>query len=71
MDPYTVLANQIVLQAVKDYRTALRQLARTPRYKDSIQVKEECESFFLSEWFCYLTRVDGPTLMHQLRKEVV
>jgi len=31
-DPYEQLANAIILQAVKDYRDALKKLKKRPRY---------------------------------------
>ena len=31
MDPYEKLANAIIIQAARDYRTALRKLRRNPR----------------------------------------
>ncbi len=71
MDPYEALANAIILQAVTDYRKALKQLARTPDYKPALKDKRECEAFFQSQWFKVLTTVDGTRLMNQLQKEVV
>ncbi len=70
MNPYEELANAIILQAVKDYRKALRQLKRNPQYSSAIIEKEECEHFFQSEWFEDLTKVDGLWLMRKLREEV-
>lgn len=69
MDPYEAMANAIVLEAVKDYREALKQLKRNRRYRDAIIMKEECETFFQSEWFQVLTKIDGAALMLQLQKE--
>lgn len=70
MDPYQELANAVIIQAVKDYRGALRQLKRNPRYKEAINMKKECETFFQSEWFQILTALDGTTLMRKLQEEV-
>ena len=50
-DPYENLANAIVLQAVKDWRSAVRKLKKRPRYDPARQMKDECERFFLSDWF--------------------
>ena len=47
MDSYERLANAIVLQAVKDYRTALKRVARHPKDRDGLATKNECERFFL------------------------
>ena len=70
MAAYENLANAIVLQAVKDYREALSQLKRNPKYKDALTVKEECERFFRSGWYRLLTKVDGEMLIKKLREEV-
>ena len=48
MDSYEKLANAIVLQAVKDYRTALKRVARHPKDRDGLATKNECERFFRS-----------------------
>ena len=42
MDSYEKLANAIVLQAVKDYRTALKRVARHPKDRDGLATKNEC-----------------------------
>lgn len=59
--PLQKLSNAIVLQAVKDYRTALQ--------KNDTHVIYECEHFFRSPWFFTLTNVDGEFLIEKLRKE--
>ncbi len=41
MDPYQNLANAIVLQAVRDYRSALRRLRKNPQNREA---KEERDS---------------------------
>ncbi len=69
MDIYEELANVVILQAVMDYRQALRQLKQNPEYKKAVTMKQDCERFFQSEWFEYLTKVDGPRLMRELREE--
>ena len=68
-DSYENLANAIVLQAVKDWRSAVRKLKKRPRYDPAKQMKEECETFFLSEWFEQLTEVDGRYLLRKLKQE--
>ena len=57
-DPYRTLANAIIVQAAKDYRQALRQLRRNPRYETARNEKNEVERFFHSEWFHFLTDAD-------------
>lgn len=40
MDSFERLANAIVLQAVKDYRTALKRVARQPKDRDGLAAKK-------------------------------
>ena len=68
-DPYSNLANAIVLQAVKDWRDAKRKLKRKPRNESAKLIAEGCEAFFLSEWFSTLTNVDGRMLLTKLQEE--
>ncbi len=70
MDSYERLANAIVLQAVKDYRTALKRVARHPKDRDGLAAKNECERFFRSGWFGILTGIDPEMLMRNLQMEV-
>ena len=69
MDSYEKLANAIVLQAVRDYRTALKRVARHPKDRDGLAVKNECEPFFRSGWFGVLSKVDPEFLIKELQKE--
>ena len=55
------LANGIIVQACKDYRTALK--------RDNRQSIAEIERFFRSEWYKMLTSIDGEYLIAKLRKE--
>lgn len=57
------LANAIILQAVKDYRKALKGPSL------NAAVIAECERFFRSDWFRMLTKVDGEYLITNIRKE--
>lgn len=70
MDSYEKLANAIVLQAAKDYRTALKRVARRPKDRDGLATKNECERFFRSSWFGILTGIDPEMLMRKLQMEV-
>lgn len=70
MTPYQRLANAIVEQAAKDYRSALKALARD---SDNAYIQDEVKSlerFFRSRWYGILTDVDGEYLMERLRAEV-
>ena len=58
MENIKLLANAIILQAVKDYRNTY-----------SPQCRAEIKRFFRSEWFRALTRLDGETLISRLENE--
>lgn len=68
-DPYQNLANAIILSAVKDWRLARRKLKRKPNNKDAKILLEECENFFHSQWYAFLTDVDGEMLIRRLYEE--
>ena len=70
MDFYTDLANAIIIQAVKDYRKALKTLKRYPRNEPAKAVVEEVEEFYRSEWYRTLTSVDADMLMRKIRREI-
>lgn len=70
MTPYENLANAIVLQAAKDYRTALKCLKVNPNNRDALADKNEVERFFRSGWYSVLTSVDGEMLIAKLKAEV-
>ncbi len=67
---YENLANAIILQAVKDYRVALKSLKANPRSRAALSDMTELERFFRSEWFATLTSVDGEMLIRSLQMEV-
>lgn len=62
MDGYEKLAEAIILQAVKDYRKALKH--------DERGRKREIERFFRTEYFTVLTNISGEMLIRKLRAEV-
>ena len=68
-DPYENLANAIVLQAVKDWRSAVRKLKKRPRYDPAKQMRDDCERFFRSGWFEELTGMDGSAILRKLKQE--
>lgn len=47
MNPYKELANAIIVQAVKDYRTALNQLSLNPNDKVAQSEKRVLNAFFV------------------------
>lgn len=67
---YENLANAIILQAVKDYRMALKSLKANLRNRAAMADKDEIDRFFRSRWFAILTSIDGETLIHALNMEV-
>lgn len=69
-DPYEQLANAIILQAVTDYRSALKKIKRNPKNKDVIDEALRIECFLRSAWFSHLTSVDGEYLIRRLQDEV-
>ncbi len=71
MDVFEKLANAIILQAVKDYRFALKRLAKHPRNDSALYTKREVECFFHSGLFNILTSLNPDKLIQQLQEEVV
>ena len=63
------LAEAVILQAVKDYRGALKRLKRCPGNRDLLRKKRECERFFRSRWFAVLCSMDPEMLLERIRKE--
>lgn len=63
------LSAAIILQAVKDYRTAMRRLKKHPEHPAAQAMRREVEQFFLSEWFQKLSTADGAQILKQLQKE--
>ena len=68
-DPYENLASAIILQAVKDYRAALRVLNRSPGNHMAMRTVKEVERFFRSGWFMELTELDGEFLIRKIKGE--
>ena len=66
---YENLANAIILQAVKDYRMALKSLKVNSRNRTAQADKAEIERFFRSQWYSTLTDVNGEMLILSLQKE--
>jgi len=68
--PYERLANAIILQAVRDYRTTLKALRMNPRNTTAKSDRDEIERLFRSQWYQALTTVDGEMLIRKLNEEV-
>lgn len=69
MEPEEALANAIILQAVKDYRVAMKKLRKRPKNESAKLMVSDCEAFFRSEWFKDLTNLNGEVLLKRLREE--
>ena len=69
-DGWGDLAQAIILQAVKDYRTALKGLRKRPDNRELLNRKRECERFFFSEWFAVLTEADPDRIVDGIRREI-
>ncbi len=67
---YNALVQAIILQAVKDYRAALKILSRNPENKPALSMKKEVEQFFRSGWFGKLTDLNPEFLFSKLNAEV-
>lgn len=68
-NPYEALANAIVLQAVNDYRAALKKVKKNPNNRTALDEALQIERFFRSQWYQVLTSVDGEYLIDRLRKD--
>jgi len=69
-DNWRALAEAIVVQATKDYRSALRGLHLYPENSKQLRQKRELEEFFRSRWFQTLCDLDGMQLICMLKNEV-
>ena len=69
-DPYERLANAIILNAVADYRAALKKIKRNPKSKAAIDEALQLEKFFGISWYQQLTSVDGKFLIRKLQDEI-
>ena len=69
MDSCQALANAIVAQAAKDYRTAVRRLKKHPDSRQATAMKRECERFFHSGWYGVLTGADPGYILKRIREE--
>ena len=60
---YQLLANGIIKQAARDYQQLLCHIS-----VEGASIKE-CQNLFNGDYFRMMTKLDGPTLMHQLEEE--
>ena len=68
---YENLANAIILQAVEDYRKALKILSTHPERYSAVLEKKRIERFLRSDDFKGLTQIDGEMVLRRLRMEVI
>lgn len=66
---YENLANSIILQAIRDYRIALRVLHKYPNDRAAQYQVKDIERFFRSEWFSVLSAVCPERIIQKLRQE--
>ena len=65
------LANGIIIQAAQDWRAAMAILQENPEDPEARETVRETESFFLSEYYATLTKVDGAWLLRRLKEELI
>ena len=66
-ESYTVIRDQIILQAVKDHEEACRKLKRNPRNKEALAMKADVERFIRSREFRALMTIDPERFLRMLR----
>lgn len=69
-DPYEALGNAIILQAVKDYRVALKKIKHNPKSRTAIDEALQIEKFFRGPLFGVITNVDPDFLIGKLQDEI-
>lgn len=70
MEWYEELANAIIIQAVRDYRKALKILHKNPKSVTAMDEAVDYERFFRSRWFSDMTSLSGELLMEKLKEEI-
>ena len=70
MDGYRELANAVVVQAVKDWRSASAAIRMNPDHEAAKKTLKDCERFFLSDWFGVLSGLNGKAILQKLKAEV-
>ena len=69
-DPYEALGNAIILQAVKDYRAAVKKIKHNPKSRTAIDEALTIEKFFRGPLFGVITNVDPEFLIRKLQDEI-
>lgn len=63
---YRALANAVIMQAVKDFRTAYQRKKRFPDDAKTAKDIREITLFFCSQYFEALSDLDGPMLLKKI-----
>lgn len=70
-DGYVLLAEAIVVQAVKDFRRQVKTIKRNREgTKDAEKKVREIVGFIKSSWFTTLTDLEPSVLLRKLQEEV-
>ena len=68
-EPYFMLINAIILQAIKDYNLSLKRLQNNPENFFYKILKEDVESFCRGGWFTFLTDLDGEWILKKIQEK--
>ncbi len=67
-EAYENLANAIVVSAADEYKEAYLRVKRNPDSEGAKKDLKGIESFFYSDWFLMLTKVDAGYLLRRIRE---
>lgn len=70
LNGYYILANAIILQAVRDYKNCYTALLRNPKSSAARYEVKALRSFFLGGYFEALTDLSGKAILEHLEKEL-
>lgn len=70
LDAYKNLANAVVMNAVDEYKKAYKAFIKEPDDKETLSEIRSLERFFHSQWFHFLTSIDGDKLLSYIRYNV-
>lgn len=63
----TRLAVAIVEQAISDFRKSQKRLLTDPFNSSALFLLNDCERFFISQWFLELSNLDGTAVINHLK----
>lgn len=67
LEEYEDLTIAIIATAANDYRKVLKKLKTDPYNVRLLVERAEIEEFFHSQWYEYLTTVDGTMILRRLQ----